>query len=275
MQINNKYLNTYKEKISKGEPRITASKYLHQILLNDDEENLNNDLQNNHQEIGKNKNIQNNNTINTIFNNANFNFDDELKNESNIINNNINNKDSNNINDENKEKNKIIYKPQFMMMNANIPEISSSELNNNNSEEISNNRYIELDESNTHSILTELLQDPDYIEDSKEEKEEIPIIENFEDVANDKIEIKEIKNKEKTLEELQNEANDKFGKEIVDEILNKYDEYQNDMNFDQTKELDELIFKKMKKDKKKYIDFLEIFYKIIYIKCAQQVENTK
>ena len=275
LQINNKYLNTYKEKISKGEPRITASKYLHQILLNDDEENLNNDLQNNHQEIGKNKNIQNNNTINTIFNNANFNFDDELKNESNIINNNINNKDSNNINDENKEKNKIIYKPQFMMMNANIPEISSSELNNNNSEEISNNRYIELDESNTHSILTELLQDPDYIEDSKEEKEEIPIIENFEDVANDKIEIKEIKNKEKTLEELQSEANDKFGKEIVDEILNKYDEYQNDMNFDQTKELDELIFKKMKGDKKKYIDFLEIFYKIIYIKCAQQVENTK
>ena len=275
LQINNKYLNTYKEKISKGEPRITASKYLHQILLNDDEENLNNDLQNNHQEIGKNKNIQNNNTINTIFNNANFNFDDELKNESNIINNNINNNDSNNINDENKEKNKIIYKPQFMMMNANIPEISSSELNNNNSEEISNNRYIELDESNTHSILTELLQDPDYIEDSKEEKEEIPIIENFEDVANDKIEIKEIKNKEKTLEELQSEANDKFGKEIVDEILNKYDEYQNDMNFDQTKELDELIFKKMKEDKKKYIDFLEIFYKIIYIKCAQQVENTK
>ena len=275
LQINNKYLNTYKVKISKGEPRITASKYLHQILLNDDEENLNNDLQNNHQEIGKNKNIQNNNTINTIFNNANFNFDDELKNESNIINNNINNNDSNNINDENKEKNKIIYKPQFMMMNANIPEISSSELNNNNSEEISNNRYIELDESNTHSILTELLQDPDYIEDSKEEKEEIPIIENFEDVANDKIEIKEIKNKEKTLEELQSEANDKFGKEIVDEILNKYDEYQNDMNFDQTKELDELIFKKMKEDKKKYIDFLEIFYKIIYIKCAQQVENTK
>ena len=162
------------------------------------------------------------------------------------------------------------------MMNANIQDNSPFELtNNNNREEINNNRYIELDESNTHSILTELLQDPDYTEDSKEEKEEIPIIENFEDVANDKIEIKEIKNKEKTLEELQSEANDKFGKEIVDEILNKYDEYQNDMNFDQTKELDELIFKKMKEDKKKYIDFLEIFYKIIYIKCAQQVENTK
>ena len=94
-------------------------------------------------------------------------------------------------------------------------------------------------------------------------------------MANGKKKIKEIKDKEKTLDELQNEAYEKFGKEIVDDILNKYDEYQNDMNFDQTKELDELIFKKMKEDKKKYIDFLEIFYKIIYIKCAQQVENTK
>ena len=177
--------------------------------------------------------------------------------------------DSKNIKDNNETK--IIYKPQFMMMNANIPEASSTELNNEQESE-ENNRYIELDETNTHSILTELLKDQDYSEETKDER---PIIENFEDVANDKIEIKEIKNKEKTLEELQNEANNKFGKEIVDEILNKYDEYQNDMNFDQTKELDELIFNKMKQDKKKYIDFLEIFYKIIYIKCAQQVENTK
>ena len=95
----------------------------------------------------------------------------------------------------------------------------------------------------------------------------------MEDVANNKIKITDIKNKEKTLEELQNEANVKFGKDIVDEILNKYDEYQNDMNFDQTKELDELIFKKMNGDKNKYIEFLEIFYKIIYIKCAQQVDK--
>ena len=272
LQINNKYLNTYKEKISKGEPRIIASKYLHQILLNDDDDNinLNNDLQNNNQKIEQTKDVQNNNTINTIFNNDNFNFAEEFNNESNIINENNNySQDTNEI----KEKNKVIYKPQFMMMNANMSEVSSSELDNN--DDSNNNRYIELDESNTHSILSELLQDPDYSENTKEEKEEIPIIENFEDVANDKVEIKEIKNKEKTLEELQNEANNKFGKEIVDEILNKYDEYQNDMNFDQTKELDELIFKKMKEDKKKYIDFLEIFYKIIYIKCAQQVENTK
>ena len=76
------------------------------------------------------------------------------------------------------------------------------------------------------------------------------------------------------MDELQKEAYDKFGKVIVDDILNKYDEYQNDMNFDQTKELDDLIFKKMNNDKKKYVDFLEIFYKIIYIKCAQQVEKT-
>ena len=159
----------------------------------------------------------------------------------------------------------MIFKPKFMMMNELPQKENSLEMNDDINEE-----YIELDDSNTHSILSELLKDPDY---SEKGKEEIPILDNFEDVANNKVEIKEIKNKEKTLEELQNEANEKFGKDIVEEILNKYDEYQNDMNFDQTKELDELIFKKMKGDKTKYIDFLEIFYKIIYIKCAQQVEK--
>ena len=60
--------------------------------------------------------------------------------------------------------------------------------------------------------------------------------------------------------------------------LKKLVNYKNpkiiDMNLDQTKELDELIFKKMNGEKTKYVDFLEIFYKIIYIKCAQQVEKT-
>ena len=73
---------------------------------------------------------------------------------------------------------------------------------------------------------------------------------------------------------MQKEAYDKFRKEIVDEILSKYDEYQNDKNYDQTKELDELIFKKMNEEKTKYVNFLEIFYKNIFIKCAQQVEKT-
>ena len=153
-----------------------------------------------------------------------------------------------------------------MMMN----EIPQQEKSNENNDEETIEEFIELDESNTHSILSELLKDPDYSEGTNIE---IPVIDNFEDVENNKLEIKEIKNKEKTLDELQNEANNKFGKEIVDEILNKYDEYQNDMNYDQTKELDELIFKKMNGDKSKYIDFLELFYKIIYIKCAQQVDK--
>ena len=168
--------------------------------------------------------------------------------------------------DDNKDENEI-FKPKFMMMNEIPQKENSLEMNEDTNEE-----YIELDDSNTHSILSELLKDPDY---SEKGKEEIPILDNFENVENNKIEIKEIKNKEKTLEELQNEANEKFGKDIVEEILNKYDEYQNDMNYDQTKELDELIFKKMNGNKSKYISFLEIFYKIIYIKCAQQVEKTE
>ena len=263
LQLNNKYLNTYKEKISKGEPKITASKYLHQILLNNDGDDLENDNIINYNDNQQNQlSEKDDNIINTLYNN-NFDFINEInQNENNEVNNNINNESGNNNNDNNE-----IIKPKFMMMNEMPQKENSSEMNND-----INNEYIELDESNTHSILSELLDDPDY---SEKTKEEIPVLDNFEDVANNKVEIKEIKDKEKTLEELQNEANIKFGKEIVEGILNKYDEYQNDMNYDQTKELDELIFNKMKGDKAKYIDFLEIFYKIIYIKCAQQVEKTE
>ena len=259
LQLNNKYLNTYKEKVSKGEPKITASKYLHQILLNNDEDDFENDIINNNIIKPEETDSIKNDSINTLFNNK-FNFGDKTNNNMDY---NINNAQDKNL-DDNKEENQI-FKPKFMMMNEIPQKENSLEMNEDTNEE-----YIELDDSNTHSILSELLKDPDY---SEKGKEEIPILDNFEDVANNKVEIKEIKNKEKTLEELQNEANEKFGKDIVEEILNKYDEYQNDMNYDQTKELDELIFKKMKGDKTKYIDFLEIFYKIIYIKCAQQVEK--
>ncbi len=239
IQMNNKYLNTYKEKISKGEPRITASKYLHDVLMNDNDKEMN--IDSIPYQSTENK-ILNDNNINTLNNNF------YLEN-----NNNINNEDEENNNLENNEEDKI--RPNFMLMNENL--------------NFDDNNYEEINDSNN---LTELLKDSEFYGDNN--KEEIPIIDNFEDFANNKKQINEIKDKEKTLEELEKEAYDKFGKEIVDDILNKYDEYQNDMNLDQTKELDELIFKKMNGDKTKYVDFLEIFYKIIYIKCAQQVEKT-
>ena len=240
IKMNNKYLNTYKEKISKGEPRITASKYLHDVLMNDNDEEMN--IDSIPYQSTENKNLNDNN-INTLNNNF------YLEN-----NNNINNEDEENNNLENNEEEDKI-RPNFMLMNENI--------------NFDDNNYEEINDSNN---LTELLKDSEFYGDNN--KEEIPIIDNFEDFANNKKQINEIKDKEKTLEELEKEAYDKFGKEIVDDILNKYDEYQNDMNLDQTKELDELIFKKMNGDKTKYVDFLEIFYKIIYIKCAQQVEKT-
>ena len=240
IQMNNKYLNTYKEKISKGEPRITASKYLHDVLMNDNDEEMN--IDSIPYQSTENK-ILNDNNINTLNNNF------YLEN-----NNNINNEDEENNNLENNEEEDKI-RPNFMLMNENI--------------NFDDNNYEEINDSNN---LTELLKDSEFYGDNN--KEEIPIIDNFEDFANNKKQINEIKDKEKTLEELEKEAYDKFGKEIVNDILNKYDEYQNDMNLDQTKELDELIFKKMNGDKTKYVDFLEIFYKIIYIKCAQQVEKT-
>ena len=237
MQMNNKYLNTYKVKISQGEPRMTASKYLQEVLIDDnDDENINYFIP--HQS-DENK-ILNDNNINTLNNNNYLNV------------NYINKNDEENEDLEKNEDN--IIRPNFMLMNEN-PNFDDGD----NYEEISDN-----------NSLTELLKDSEFFNNTKED---IPIIDNLEDFANNKKEINEIKDKEKSLEELQKEAYDKFGKEIVDEILNKYHEYQNDMNLDQTKDLDELIFKKMNGEKKKYVDFLEIFYKIIYIKCSQQVEK--
>ena len=237
MQMNNKYLNTYKVKISQGEPRMTASKYLQEVLIDDnDDENINYFIP--HQS-DENK-ILNDNNINTLNNNNYLNV------------NYINKNDEENEDLEKNEDN--IIRPNFMLMNEN-PNFDDGD----NYEEISDN-----------NSLTELLKDSEFFNNTKED---IPIIDNLEDFANNKKEINEIKDKEKSLEELQKEAYDKFGKEAVDEILNKYDEYQNDMNLDQTKDLDELIFKKMNGEKKKYVDFLEIFYKIIYIKCSQQVEK--
>ena len=237
MQMNNKYLNTYKVKISQGEPRMTASKYLQEVLIDDnDDENINYFIP--HQS-DENK-ILNDNNINTLNNNNYLNV------------NYINKNDEENEDLEKNEDN--IIRPNFMLMNEN-PNFDDGD----NYEEISDN-----------NSLTELLKDSEFFNNTKED---IPIIDNLEDFANNKKEINEIKDKEKSLEELQKEAYDKFGKEVVDEILNKYDEYQNDMNLDQTKDLDELIFKKMNGEKKKYVDFLEIFYKIIYIKCSQQVEK--
>ena len=242
LQMNNKYLNTYKEKINKGEPRITASKYLHDVLLNNNEDEIYNDsipYQATENKVINNTNIiDNNDNIDTL-NNNNLYFENNLG---------MENNEEDNKNEDN------IIRPGFKMMSENV-------INDTN----------DFDNTNADNTLSELLKDSEFYEN---EKEEIPIIDNFEDVANNKKVIKEIKDKEKTLEELEKEAYDKFGKEIVDEILNKYDEYQNDMNLDQTKELDELIFKKMNGEKTKYVDFLEIFYKIIYIKCAQQVEKT-
>ena len=261
IKMNNKYLNTYKEKIVKGEPKITASKYLHQVLLNDnDDDELYNEsapiqkVENNKINITKNDN-NNDNNFNNI-NTLNYNY-------------NINNDDTNNNNNNNNIIEDNVIKPQFIMMNE-IPNNDDNIGDDDNNYDDNNDEY---NDTNTQSILSELLKDSDY-KGNENNKEDIPVIDNFEDVVNGKKKIKEIKDKEKTLDELQNEAYEKFGKEIVDDILNKYDEYQNDMNFDQTKELDELIFKKMNSDKKKYVDFLEIFYKIIYIKCAQQVEKT-
>ena len=179
LQMNNKYLNTYKEKVPKGEPRITASKYLHEVLLNDDDDYyVNSTYQTKENKTSNDMNNINIETINTINNNF------------------YNNEDENN--DGNKDDDNVI-RPQFMMMN---------EIPNNEDEE---EEFIELDDNDTHSILSDLLKD---YKNEESEKDKIPVVDNLEDVANGKKVIKEIKDKEKTLEELQKEAYEKYGKEV-------------------------------------------------------------
>ena len=159
IKMNNKYLNTYKEKISKGEPRITASKYLHDVLMNDNDEEMN--IDSIPYQSTENK-ILNDNNINTLNNNF------YLEN-----NNNINNEDEENNNLENNEEEDKI-RPNFMLMNENI--------------NFDDNNYEEINDSNN---LTELLKDSEFYGDNN--KEEIPIIDNFEDFANNKKQINEIK----------------------------------------------------------------------------------
>ena len=160
LQMNNKYLNTYKEKINKGEPRITASKYLHDVLLNNNEDEIYNDsipYQATENKVLNNNNIiDNNDNIDTLNNNNLY-----LENKLGMENNEEDNKNEDNI-----------IRPGFKMMSENV-------INDTN----------DFDNTNADNTLSELLKDSEFYEN---EKEEIPIIDNFEDVANNKKVINEI-----------------------------------------------------------------------------------
>ena len=259
LKLGNKYLNTFKEKqFNKGEPKITAKQYLHDVLINDnDNPLLNDETELNNVPQKKTNNNNNNNNEDTLNNNNRLiqiegeilgNEIDEISQEPIINNDNINNLEEND--------NKI--RPQFMLMNED-PNYINEALNRLPDDDV----Y----ESNDN-ILSELLNGGEYNDTSF--GEEIPVLDNLENTKN----ITSVKDKEKKLKELMETAYEKYGRDTVEEILNKYEECQDNMNEDKTNELDELISNKMNgRNNKKYGEFLETFYKIIYIKYEQQIEG--
>ena len=65
-----------------------------------------------------------------------------------------------------------------------------------------------------------------------------------------------------------------FGNENVDHILSLYEKVQDDISESNTKKLDEEILSICNNESEKYNQFLDIFYKIIYIKYIKQIEET-
>lgn len=102
--------------------------------------------------------------------------------------------------------------------------------------------------------------------------EEIPILDDLE--IDNKIDIiTGIDNKEKKLELLIHQAYDIIPKEHFDELMQTYEECQNNLSDSLTKKLDYRILEFCDYDQEKYGEFLEIFYKIIYLKFLQQVDE--
>ena len=113
------------------------------------------------------------------------------------------------------------------------------------------------------------------IEEKKEEEDEIPILDDLIQAYSSPNEtFHDIDNKEKKLSNYISKAYSLFGNENVDHILSLYEKVQDDISESNTKQLDEEILSICNNDGEKYNQFLDIFYKIIYIKYLKQIEET-
>ena len=113
------------------------------------------------------------------------------------------------------------------------------------------------------------------IEEKKEEEDEIPILDDLIQAYSSPNEtFHDIDNKEKKLSIYISKAYSLFGNENVDHILSLYEKVQDDISESNTKQLDEEILSICNNDGEKYNQFLDIFYKIIYIKYLKQIEET-
>ena len=114
------------------------------------------------------------------------------------------------------------------------------------------------------------------IEEKKEEEEdEIPILDDLiQAYSSPSTTFPDIGNKEEKLSNYISKAYSLFGNENVDHILSLYEKVQDDISESNTKKLDEEILSICNNESEKYNQFLDIFYKIIYIKYIKQIEET-
>ena len=276
---NNKYLNTLKEK-------ITINKDSKKIPLKCN----NND--NNKEKITTIKKTNTNNLSDKDLSATSFmkkvmkgNFNEVFKDDNvSTLNDNNNNKNNNN--------NISSIKKSQTFGNTDYSEIFKKDYNDNANEflnEYLEDNYYEDEDNNNNYFEEEIQNNLEYLNNLEMPSPEIKIkdikyttstsITNNND-SNNKIldKINENKNKkseekDKKLNDLIKEANREFGENNFNEIFEVYKKYQDNLSDENTKKLDELIFKKLNNDQKKYENFLEIFYKIIYLKYLKQTDE--
>ena len=276
---NNKYSNTLKEK-------ITINKDSKKIPLKYN----NNEI--NKEKITTIKKTNTNNLSDKDLSATSFmkkvmkgNFNEVFKddNDSTLDGNNNNNNNKNNISSIKKSQTfgntdySEIFKKDY---NDNVNEFLNEYLDNNYEDEDNNdNNYFEEENYKNLKYLNNLeMPSPEIkIKDIKYSTS-TSIINNND--TNNKIsdEInennnKKLEEKDKKLNDLINEANREFGETNINDIFDAYKKYQDNLSDENTKKLDELIFKKLNNDQKKYENFLEIFYKIIYLKYLKQTDE--
>ena len=139
----------------------------------------------------------------------------------------------------------------------------------NNVDDTQGNTFVQATLLNTEYTDEERLKDKlEFANDDNED--EIPILDDLLK-SNSFISSKEADDRNKRLNELINKANNDFGREIVDDILKKY-EIVKDGDDEDLNILYDYIKEKFENNKNKIGNFLEIFYNIIYLKYLKQIQ---
>ena len=110
--------------------------------------------------------------------------------------------------------------------------------------------------------------------ENEQEEEEIPFLDDLiQAYSSPTTSLHDIENKETKLQNLIIKAYSLFGKENVDYILSLYEKFQDDLSDNHTQELDNQILLVCKNNNDQYNAFLDLLYKIIYIKYLKQIDE--